>query len=375
MRAAIALASLAACGSKVNPEYCAKHPDDHHYCAYLDAAIDTVDAPALCLGSDTFALCVDPPAAPVTLTADLDTDLSPLCLAMQPPTWKAAGQPDACVIAGTTIDVPMVVAHGGRPLVLVAADTITVTGLDVSSRRGATSVGAGYAPGACAAFAGAPGADNNGGGGGAGGSFVTAGGGGGTGDTGFGGAGSAAPVVMSPTLLQGGCPGQDGGASGATGGTGGAGGGAVYVVAGGGIDLTGATIDASGASGVGGGKSAGGGGGGSGGMIVLHASTIGTSGALLVANGAGGGAGGSGGSAGSSGSDPDPATPLTAAPGGTGAGGGGSGGNGFAGSTAAQPGANALTGNAGGGGGGGGGYIQSNHTLATTNASPAPVIK
>jgi hypothetical protein len=373
---AFVLVALAACGSKVNPEYCAKHYTDHRYCPWDASAVS--DTAPLCLGSGTFAICVDGPTAPTALPADLDTDLSPLCEATQPTMWKASGQLDACFVAGTTVTGGNVVAHGGRPLVVVAADTITVTGLDVASHFGNATTGAGFDPTVCGMFARAPGSASNGGAGGAGGTFYGAtGGGGGMGD-GASNSGLPTTAVTMPTMLRGGCPGSNGGAGTQAGGTAGSGGGALYLLAGNKIDLTGATVSASGGGGGGGDHSAGGGGGGSGGMIVLVAMSIGASGAVVVANGGSGGAGGNALANGGNGTDPNPTTPLAAATGGNAPINGGNGGNGFAGPNAALAGADAVGGSGGngggGGGGGGGGYIQTNHPLATTMVSPSPVI-
>ena len=246
----LAIAALG-CSSRVNGEYCQNHGTDHAYCPWLDAAT-APDAQPLCLGAGGLALCVDTPAAPVALPADLDTDLSTLCLpAPQPAMWKTAGQADACFIVGTSVMIDMVRAHGGRPLVVIASDTITVTNLDVSSSR-AGSVGAGYDPSVCAAFGGLPGAGTQGAGGGAGGTFYSnTGGAGGMGNNGQAAAGMPGTAVTMPTLLRGGCPGQNGGngSGSAGGGNGATGGGALYLVAGTQIDLTNATLNASGAGG------------------------------------------------------------------------------------------------------------------------------
>ena len=362
----VALAGLG-CSSRVNSEYCQNHGTDHQYCPWLDAEVP--DSQSLCLGAGSFTLCVDTPAAPVTLPTDLDTDLSTACLPAQPAMWKTAGQPDACIVVGTMVSIDNVRAHGGRPLVVFASGTITVTGLDVSSTHSG-SVGAGYDPSVCVAGA-APGSSTSGGGGGAGGTFY--GGMGGAGGSANGGivAGGmpGTAVTTMPELMRGGCPGQNGGngAGGAGGGNGATGGGAVYLASGGQIDLSNATINASGAGGNGATVSnAGGGGGGAGGMIILHAATIGASNAKLLANGGGGGGFQV---AAQPGADPNPTMPTMPAPGGT-----LGGGTGFGGPSNAQTGTGGTGGNGGGGGGGGGGYIQTNHVLGTTQVSPAAVM-
>ena len=369
---ALALVLLAACGAKPNPAYCDHHPGDHQYCAFLDSGIESPpDTAALRIGDAPFAVCVPPPADPITLSGDFDSDLSTSCATVQPPTWKAANESDACFVVATTIMVSDVVAHGGRPLVLIASDTITVTGLDVSSRNAATTFGAGFDASACAAFASTPVVSTGGSGGGAGGTLYGAtGGAGGPGQNSSVMAGTPAPAIAMATALRGGCPGQDGAIGTTVDGPGGPGGGAMYLAAVNEIDLTSATLQASGAGGSGGTHVGGGGGGGSGGMIILHSAVIGASGATIMANGGGGGAGGAT-STGNMGSDPSNTQATSPAAGGATGGGGGAGGNGFAGSNTAQPG---LTNSySGGGGGGGGGYIQSNHVLSTQSVSPTPV--
>jgi hypothetical protein len=357
------------CTSRINPEYCAHNPQDVKTCGTSDAS---VDGPPLCLGADSFAVCVTTPTMPVTIMTDLDTDIAPQCAQVQPATWKSAGQPDACFVVGTTVTIQMVRAHGGRPLVAVASDSITVTGLDVSSTRTSAAVGAGYDPSVCVGGS-LPAMSGSGGGGGAGGSFFgPAGGTGGLGNGNVTGGMPIAGTMTPPILLRGGCAGQAGGTGAGAGGAGGLGGGAVYLLATTQIDLTGATLNASGAGGGAGQKTAGGGGGGSGGMIVLHANTIGTNGATLLANGGGGGGGGAGAAA-APGDDPNPTMVTMAAAGGPGQS-NGNGGSGFAGPNNPQPGTNGNGGCGGGGGGAGGGYIQTNHTLGTPMISPTPTM-
>ncbi|HTR51407.1 MAG TPA: hypothetical protein VMJ10_11915 [Kofleriaceae bacterium] len=372
---ALLIASIAcgACASRVNPEYCANHPSDHAYCPYEDGGA-TADAPPLCIGSNKLALCVDAPQASVMLPAMLDSDGSPLCLQAQPAMWKANGQPDACIITGTTISATSTTVTGGRPLVLVASDSISVSQLlDASSHYGAGSTGPGADPASCVTGL-SPGSGGGGGGGGAGGTFFGAVGGDGGRGNGSEAGGTAGMAVTMPMVLGGGCPGQVGGSSGGAGGVGGYGGGAMFLAAVDQIDLSGATVAASGAGGAGAAlnvNGGGGGGGGSGGMIVLYAgSSIATTNTLLSANGGGGGGGGDQFAAGSPGSDPDPSMPLTAAGGGTG---GAAGGSGFALNSNAQMGDVGNGGGyGGGGGGGGGGYILANHMIGATMVSPMP---
>ena len=162
---AFVLASIAcgACSSRVNPEYCANHPSDHAYCPYEDGG-PTSDTPQLCIGSNSFALCIEAPQASVMLPAMLDSDGSALCLQSQPASWKANGQPDACIITGTTISATSTTVTGGRPLVLVASDSISVSQLlDTSSHYNAGSTGPGADPASCTTGL-APGSGGGGGG-------------------------------------------------------------------------------------------------------------------------------------------------------------------------------------------------------------------
>ena len=347
-----------------------------------DGGVDTsVDgSTGTCFGAGAYTVCLDVPADPVTLTGTINTDTDPRCAAMQPAGWIAAGQAEACFIVGMEIDVPAPVAvrAGSRPLVLVAATSITISGtLDVSSRRSGiggnvVGVGPGSPSAACVAASGTPQNSGGGGGGGAGGSFMTAGGNGAIGNAGGSTAGTAAPAsAMAPTVLRGGCPGQRGGNGGGgnVAGTSGAGGGAVFLAAGATITISGA-INASGAGGAGGGVRTGGSGGGSGGMIVLHAPTITATAGRVFANGGGASQGGDSNTSGANGTDAaaDPTSPAAGGAIGTA---GGPGGAGFA------LGSNAASGDpgdgteGGGGGGGGGGFILSNRPLTGATVSPA----
>jgi hypothetical protein len=321
-------------------------------------------------------LAAEPTTAPQNITSMLllDTMTSPLCATTQPPSWKAANQPDACFLIGTqiTFGAPVIQAVGSRPLVVFASDTITIaTQLDVASR--ATRSGAGAPSTLCNPPTAATGGQT--GGGGAGGTFGTQGGDGGAGSSG-GASGTPGRASMRdsqlPTVLRAGCTGGVGGSTANAGGMPGAGGGAVYLVAKNRITING-FINASGAPGLGGNPVAGGGGGGSGGMIVLYAPTITGNGGVLVANGGGAGGGGGTSNVGGTGSEPSPQMPAMIASGGTGGAGGGVGGNGFAGTTNATTGANgsptAATG--GGGGGGGAGFIRANVMPSQITTSPA----
>jgi len=318
-----------------------------------------VDA-LVCYGTSIVKVCFDAaPTQPLTISDQtLDTGLPAMCAS------PVTGGDNYCVIVATTITISGTLrATGAKPLVLVASDSISLTGsglIDAGSRRtrtpGTPEKGAGADADATTCVAGTP-ATNRGGG--AGGSFTGTGGTGGNGAS--ANAGTAGMAATPPIMaLRGGCPGQDGQN---TSGSGGHGGGAVYLIAGTRIDIAGNGINAGGEAGGGGTvgpAGGGGGGGGAGGMIGLDAPMVMLTGsAALVANGGGGGEGGSGAvaTAGENGAD---ATTTAAARGGNAnTGTGGDGGNGSAGPAAGtgMQGGNGTNGagNNGGGGGGGGG--------------------
>jgi hypothetical protein len=327
-----------------------------------------------CLGPTGWQICM--PMEP-TAAQNFDTPVSfsttsnSRCEVMQPASWKAAQQPDACIVVGKTItvtaDIPFT---GDRPLVLFASDSITISmDVDVSSKSQISQRGAGSPGDACKVPGAATAAS-----GGAGGSFIGKGGSGGVASVSGTVAGVAAePDTARPTKLRGGCNGGVGAnANGAQGGTAGRGGGAIYLVAGNRITINNAAINASGSLGGPAGQNAGGGGAGSGGMIVLFAPVISGENGTLVANGGGGGGGGGGNMAGVGGGEPVPTAPGNVARGGPGGGGGGTGGDGFAGGTAAKTGLNGspTTACGGGGGGGGAGYIATSVTPTNLVISP-----
>ena len=328
----------------------------------LDAGLDAkvfLDAPlpnVKCYGTGLAIACFTDfiPSGQVTLPAGtLDTGTSPLCATnvdMNPP-W--------CVIAAASVTVAAgnVVVVGTKPLVLIATDTIDVTGtLDASSRRTPTEViGAAADFGGCLAGT-LPNATHAGGG--AGGSFGGTGGNGGDGNQanskGLAGAAQAA------TALRGGCPGQNGDGNG---GAPGHGGGVVYLIADTSITVTG-SINASGEGGQGGihPSPGGGGGGGAGGLIGLDSPMVTVIG-NVYSNGGGGGEGcGNTSNDGSTGNDPTvtgaPASGNTASGGAGAAGGVGAMANGGAGS---NPDAGGST---GGGGGGAVGVIELDRATA-----------
>ncbi len=316
-------------------------------------------------------MCVMPaPMADLTISGNrtINTAMvgSPNCdeIIAQP-----GGGASLCLVAARSITIDVaatLIGVGPNPLVLLATDAITVDGtLDVASRLGSMSPGAGADTTCASASGGNATATDGAGGGGAGGSFGAAGGRGGSGRTPDSPTpgGTAGPAQAANTL-RGGCAGGTGGKADGGGGDGaaGAGGGAIYLIAGTSLTITG-VINASGS---GGGQgtdgnfaSGGAGGGGSGGMIGLDAPAITSTGEIFANGGSGGGGGGD---------DPSrngtpgrtPTAAVTAAPGG--AGGGGGGGDGGNGSvltsppTAGDNGTNPYCG--GGGGGGGAGVIR-----------------
>jgi hypothetical protein len=323
-----------------------------------------------CYGTGLVMVCVPaPPTNALALTGPIDTAGDPRCDA----TIVAA----CTMIAGSITIDSAVVATGARPLVLVAATTVTIGAggtLDVSSHRAPMVLGAGADPASCE-----PGTNPTSvptaGAGGWGGSFGGAGGNGGNGDPG-GVGGTAPPSVASIATLRGGCPGSDG--AGMLPGAKGHGGGAVYAIAGERIEIVGA-IDASGSAASGaatGNLNGGGGGGGSGGMIGLDAPIVDIAPtAWVFANGGGGGEG-AGASAGMFGGE----SAMPASPGIGGAGmssNGGDGGDGAAGVVSTGGlGKPATLGSSDGGGGGGGGAgvvkVFSPQATGTSTVSPPP---
>lgn len=336
-----------------------------------DAGID----PRFCYGSAPFSVCFA--AAPtgtinITTSTTFDTGTGLGNGTQLMCTTPMTGGAGYCVLAAATIAINSPLrAVGTKPLVLVAADSIDVpTSIDVGSRQPPTEpVGAGSDPLACTS-----GAMPGNGGGGAGGSFLGRGGFGGNGASATAGGGVPGMTSSPPTVLRGGCPGQDGFAFVyANTGNGGHGGGAVFLIASKSITV-GGTINAGGAGGEGGGNRgsdprAGGGGGGAGGMIGFDAPQVTVTG-MLVANGGGGGEGNGTTNPGGRGMDADSTSAA--------AGGGNEtiGGDGGAGSSGAAngSGSNGLNASGGGGGGGGGaGLIQAPATaILGPSVSPAP---
>jgi hypothetical protein len=332
----------------------------------IDAAV-AADAPvALCAGT-LARVCVDPPPSSsknLTMTT-IDTAMASMCTPYTSPTGTTA-----CVIAGLSITVSSSIrVIGDRPLILLAADAITIDGkLDVASHRAAGGAGASLGP--CATDSVNPTTTVGGGGGGGwGGSF---GGPGGPGGIGVGnGKGGVPPGTTVPATLRGGCPGGGGAGDG---GTAGLGGGAVALIAINTVSIAG-TVNASGSPGGGGSASGGGGGGGAGGMIVLEAATVKVTGQCF-ANGGGGGEGANAAADG----DPGEASPAPDRPGAGGQGGtmfGGDGGDSAFGKTlgGVVGGVGESIGAAIGGGGGGGGSAGVIKVIAATQVGTAEIAK
>ena len=350
MRAtAAALVALAGCGKLVG----------------LDSPIDG-DPTGVCYGTGLVRVCfTEPPQGdPMLMSGTVNSDSPLVCSDKVVSGGTGAGGTAYCVIGAHTITVPMmqtVTSSGGKPIVFVATDSITIDGtLDFAGHRQTPATPAGGDWSGCNAASAASMA-----GGGAGGSFAGTGGNGGSAG---GTPAMAGAALAAPTELHGGCAGQNGsGGDGA--GSRGHGGGGVYLIAVTNISVTGA-INASGAGSGSGGDSevGGGGGGGSGGMIGLDAPMLALSGPVF-ANGGGGSSGSSASQHGSSGSDP-----VNGAQGGGGAGASGAGGGGgFAATANGIPGGDGVSGTTGGGGGGGSVgviLIYGTHTGAGTISPP-----
>ncbi len=308
-------------------------------------------------------VCVPATGGPLVLGGPFNTDLPAACQ----PMLQQSG-PELCVVAATNIAVatPLVVT-GLRPLVLAAAQQLTIDG-SITVDGSATAAGPGGDAPNCASGPGGTDAAKGGGGGG-GGSWGGVGGIGGIGGpAGTGGFGHAGGVV---TAIRGGCRGGYGGdgSSANSGGLGGHAGGAIYLIAGASIIVRG-NISASGGGGhfgaagtTGGG---GGGGGGAGGLVAFDTPMLTIAGATGIwANGGGGGGGGGAGTGvpvnGSDGGvSTGPAVHAAAGSGGTaGTTMGGTGGSGGVGSLQLDPGGTGSDGGGGGGGGagGGGGFV------------------
>lgn len=262
-------------------------------CAPVDGP-STIDVPSgssgsACYGSGDVQICFAAPPTGIIASSDaraIDTTTGDGCVIT---TGLRAGPASVCVLAGSAVTVGTDVtfsATGTRPLVIVADDTITISGTLTVASTHAGQIGAGAD--SCASGPGQPG---QGGGGGAGGSFGTLGGAGGRTAVALGGNAG----LPSTSGVHGGCSGGAGGADGGGNGAGtpGAGGGAVYLLARNIVTIDGLVN----ASGAGGGAAvmltggAGGGGGGAGGYIGIDAPQIIVGGRVLAVGGGGGGGG------------------------------------------------------------------------------------
>jgi hypothetical protein len=266
----------------------------------LDCPPGGCDAPpkaATCvggIGGFVTETCFDGLAAQVfAAPATIDTDDPLRCADPVTP------DPRFCFIAGERIQIESSIeVRGSRPLVLWAADEITIGAagvLDVAGHVGDTTLAAGANDASCAS--GLDGAGDIGldvGTGGCGGPFATdAGNGGNAARNGAGVVVSACDAIPVTPIdrLRGGCRGGHGGFSSTNGGNSG---GAVYLMAGSAITVRG-QINASGGGAAGTPVDAmvrqGGGGGGSGGMIAFDAPKVILEDAILLALGGGGGSG------------------------------------------------------------------------------------
>jgi hypothetical protein len=349
--------------------------------AHADGHIDGPPADAQqCFGGGLATVCLT--ALPAS-NYDVDQAASTTIASDSQCTQIVAqpGGPALCVVAGVDVHIDGTLdATGARPLVIVATDTLEVSGkIDVSSYRilsgtGALlgeHVGAGEAAANLCSGATAGGDDaSGGGGGGAGGSFGGVGGAGAAGRNGAGGTAGAAAAAVTPTFVRGGCAGTAGGRyANNAGGQGAHGGGAVYLIAGTQITITG-TVQAGGEGGYAGDIGTGGGGGGAGGLIGLDAPAVTITTGIVYANG-GGGAGG-GGMNGGGGQGASSMSATMAAKGGSFNTNGGIGGDGSVGTTLG--GGDGGTNNNGGGAGGGGAgviYVHPAQTLAGTVSPPS----
>ena len=353
---------------------------DHVDPLKVDAALDAkiyMDAPPagiVCAGVAGAPLHICAPEAMLqgvtySTAIDINTDDDAMCTRVEAAQNR---QQALCLLIATDLTIDSagsLTAHGSRPLVVVAMNTLTIAGaVDVSSHSGSNTIGAAADDSSCTIKNGSvQAAGTNTSGGGAGGSFGSLGGAGGA-----PAAGGALPasIGVDPTtltLVRGGCIGGAGGTdhSGHTA-AGGHSGGAVYLMGGTAVSISGA-VRANGSGGQGGASTiatdyAGGAGGGTGGLIMIDTPSLTVTG-VVMANGGAGGAGCSD-NASAGGPGADPSSPAIPAKGGvaTGDGNGGTGGNGST-QLPPQPGgfgdpSGVTQAGAGAGGGGGKGIIR-----------------
>ena len=379
MRRCTTLMFLAGCGFSS-----AAGAPDAQIAPVIDAPAEAEDAPmtpgpdaAVCVAGvvDVCGMPAPTMAFDVSSAMTLDTGSDSRCQ-----TVTVSGH-DLCLIYSTEVTIAATLTvTGGRPLALVSASTMVISGQIDAGSHG-PQVGPAVDDTSCA-FATSPDTDPGGAGGGAGGSFTLAGGNGCTGNTdrsitGSTGRGGTRGALVSAPPLRGGCQGQKGGdeqAGGNVGGAGGHSGGALYLAALQSVTVPG-SIRATGAGGAGGESQAGGGGGGSGGTVVIESVSIKISGGIS-ANGGGGGQGGGriNGNDISGHAGTDGALATSPASGGFGANNNdptfSRGGAGGAGTTAAGPGTDSIIG--GGGGGGAAGVIRLVGTANLTGSMISP---
>ncbi len=336
----------------------------------------TPDAPPVCVqgsqGSYFSGVCVENPGV-LALNGPIDTSMP--CMPV------AAKLASYCVEYGTVVTMSNVTATGARPLLVIATDTLAITGtVDVSSDHfGRTGAAANTGP---CGLAGDGTNAADGGGGGAGGSFGGIGGDGGA-VNGGGGGGAAPRITTAPAQLVGGCRGGIGSTyAGSGSAAAGSSGGALYLMAQNQITLASGTLVVAMGAGGGGGTQGGGGGGGggSGGMIVLDAMQINgcpppaacLAVPIVAAHGGGGGGGGATALQGAPGNE---STGLIAGAGGIGGVAGGAGSSDTASDgTAGTSSSPAGPGAGGGGGGGGDGFILT-FAMSTSDITFSPAVK
>ena len=253
---AVVMAVVGACGfspgsaNAIEPDAAMGHADG----SATGSDAGTTQTGPSCYGNGLLNVCFDDPLpAQFVPSPTLLTDDDGTCTKV-----VTVGTRTLCVVAAQTIELASDLrATGNRPLVLIAATTLTLDAgftIDVASRDG-SNTGAGGNDAACVAPS-TPEGDTGGGGGGAGGSFGGKGGDGGIGDGNNNGGfdGTAAPGIatdaVTPTVVRGGCKGgvAGGDSPNNAGRAGGSSGGAVYLIAGTVLTING-TIDASGAGG------------------------------------------------------------------------------------------------------------------------------
>jgi hypothetical protein len=232
-----------------------------------------------------------------TATQTWDTGCCGTCpTATAPVAQTTAGGPQVVILRATSFNVASGTTlrlTGPYPVIFAVQGNATIAGvIDASASGSVAGPGGNLNCGTSAGETSAGGSDVFGSSGGGGGGLGTAGGLGGLGDFGTPGSGGIArgSAMLSPLL--GGCPGGQGGDCPDL--LVGAGGGAFQVSVAGTLTVTGILRANGGAGLLGCGNGGGGSGGGSGGSILLEASLLQTSAAVLIASGGAGGPGAAG---------------------------------------------------------------------------------